>query len=747
MWSPVSLRLRAALLAAAVCATLPAAAQMPSPREMEEAMRQMQRELDKLTPEQRRRIEQAMQQAPSEAAPGSEDDEIGVPKRDAARIASVPRQPLTGAQLKTYVESLQPRLRRALSREALRRAEMVEDVQRKAGGDRASRLRLAANALAAWGAWPEATFLMGRVALASGSAQDLNNLAAFLTMQKAGHAALPILITLDARYPNNSTILNNLGQAWFELGETREAERVLILAARRAPNHPQANVTRSRIEEARGDRQAAQASMRAAIRGGYSEDKEQRLRKLGGRIAAEDVRGKLGGPGHPLGLSDLAPPAYPSNAAETVGARDLWQAYFRRLRETIAQRDASAGRAAAQRAGVALSGVRPGMRLPVTKEGLQMLSVHAPLAPLAQQVLRADEQASQAEARRVTDALIAAERLEESERARLETQVKAIRDAGEQRYRNVAGGYQLDYSCKEIIAAQTAYLQKVVPPLERSAQAYVSFYHRRIGDAANLTQYQMSDAEFDAIKDNFRARFLHAVERAHSRVHMDGIHHAGLFGNGIGNYAGVCLLRPQARTPRHKLVDFDEMNCQHLVSFAVPGIGRYDIRCNRATVELDPFGIPLKARWSEDLIKDRVLTASVEIGKEIADIVNVTVGAHGEFDDDGLRSGGVSVKAEVDVIKAAGKVVTPGGDSSKLGTAGPLEVGMGARGGVGVEFGRNGVTDVIIEGGVGAKAGSTTGETEAASPGVQVKTDVGGTWSWNAGASAGASGGFDRTLF
>lgn len=713
-------------------ASAPAHAQMPTPKQMEEAMRQMREQMDKFTPEQRKALEQAAQQMSPEAAPGAEDDEIGVPKRDAARLAKVTRQPLSGAQLRVQVESLQPKLRQALSREALKRAELVEDVQRKAGGDFIARLRAAANALAAWGAWPEATYLMGKVALASGSAQDLNNLAAFLTMQKAPQAALPILITLDARYPGNSTILNNLGQAWFELGEVKEAERVLLLAVKRAPNHPQANVTKSRLEQARGDKAAAQASMHAAIRGGYSEAKEQRLRKLGGKLSAEDVRGKLDGPGHPLGLSDLAPPAYPSTAAETVGARVLWQAYYRRLQETIAQREANAGRAAAQRASAALSSVRPGMPLRLTNEAVQMLRFHAPLAPLAQQVLRADEEASKAEAQRVAQALTDAERQEESERARLEQKVRAIREAGEQRYRNVPGGYALEYSCQEVIAAQTAYLQKAAPPLERAAQAYVSFFHRRIGDIANLTQYQVSDAEFDAIKDNFRAQFLHAVERAHGRIHMDGIHHPGFFGNGIGEYAQACLLRPPGRPPKHKLVDFDEMNCQHVVSFAAPGIGRYEIRCNRASVELDPFAIPLKAKWTEDLIKDRVLTASVEIEKEISETAKVSVSVHGEFDDQGLKSGGVGVGAEAGIGKRG---------------AGPLEVGMGVRGGIGAEFDRSGITDVHIDSGAGAKASSTIGKTEAASPGVQAKTDVSGTWSWNAGTSAGVSGNFERKFF
>jgi len=711
-----------ALAAAALFAASPSHAQMPSPKEMEAAMRQMQRELDKLTPEQRRMIERTLQQMPSEAAPGAEDDEIGVPRRDAKRIARLPREPLTGAQLKAHVESLQPKLRSALSRDALRRAELVEDVQRKAGGDLTVRLRTASNALAAWGAWPEATYLMGKVALASGSAQDLNNLAAFLTMQKASHAALPILVTLAARYPANSTILNNLGQAWFELGEVKEAERALVLAVKGAPSHPQANVTKSRIEEARGDRPAAQTSMRAAIRGGYSEAKEQRLRKLGGKLVAGDARWKLDKAAHPLGLSDLAPPAYPSNAGETVNAALLWKAHRQRLDETAAQLRAKAARAATERARTALSPLHSGMRLPVAAQSTtEMLRLHAPLAPLAAQVMRDDQATRKAEEQRVTAALIEAERLESAERAKLEQRIRGLHTEGEQRYRNVSGGYQLEYSCKEVIAAQTAYLQKAVPTLERAAQEFIRFEHRRIGELANLYQHSVTEAEFDAAADNFRLQFLQAVARAHNVV---GQGKPGFFGAGmVYPYEQICLLRPAAKPPKHKLVDFDEMNCQHVVTFAAPGIGRFDIRCNIASVALDPFALPFKARWTEDLMKDRVLTASAEI-----DLKGATVGGHGEFDDGGLSRGGVSVGTGIDAGQKAG----------------PLEVGVSAGGRVGVEFDRTGITDVRIETSVGASAKSGI---EDASTGSQVKTEVTGTWSWNGGASASASGGFDRSAF
>ncbi len=54
----VPLCLRAALLSTAVCIAPPVAAQTPSPKEMEEAMREMQRAMDRLTPNQRKMLDQ-----------------------------------------------------------------------------------------------------------------------------------------------------------------------------------------------------------------------------------------------------------------------------------------------------------------------------------------------------------------------------------------------------------------------------------------------------------------------------------------------------------------------------------------------------------------------------------------------------------------------------------------------------------------------------------------------------------------
>ncbi|MBI5040774.1 MAG: hypothetical protein HZB57_06150 [Gammaproteobacteria bacterium] len=185
---------------------------MPTPEEMQEmkkamqeGMGEMQKAMEELDPETRKQVEQLMAHPPA----GSGADDSAQPARDDAKLAAVSTDALDADDLKTYIEALQPKIAAALTAEARERAERVDTELQKAG-DYLPNLRAAANGLAAWGAWPEATYLMGKAAQAGGTAQDLNNLAALLSMQHAETAALPILYTLNARYPNNSTLLNNL---------------------------------------------------------------------------------------------------------------------------------------------------------------------------------------------------------------------------------------------------------------------------------------------------------------------------------------------------------------------------------------------------------------------------------------------------------------------------------------------------------------------------------------------------------
>ena len=62
-----------------------------------------------------------------------------------------------------------------------------------------------------------ALFLMGKACLADQDPDNLNNYAAFLEMAGRPDLAIPILNRLNKEYPNHSTVLNNIGQAWLLL--------------------------------------------------------------------------------------------------------------------------------------------------------------------------------------------------------------------------------------------------------------------------------------------------------------------------------------------------------------------------------------------------------------------------------------------------------------------------------------------------------------------------------------------------
>ena len=123
-----------------------------------------------------------------------------------------------------------------------------------------------------------------------GNPDLLDNYAAFLIMAGAEHAAIPILLYLNNKFPNNSTILNNLGQAWFGLGDIAISKKYLETATELYPTHSMANLTLSKIYLAEPpDTTKAMAALKNSIRESYCADKEQSLTGIGGALTLDDL--------------------------------------------------------------------------------------------------------------------------------------------------------------------------------------------------------------------------------------------------------------------------------------------------------------------------------------------------------------------------------------------------------------------------------------------------------------------------
>ena len=696
-----------------VALAAPAMAQMPSADEMREmqqqmqdGMRMMQEELGKLDPEARKQIDQMMSRPPV----GGNDD--SAPVRDPAKIAALSAAPLSHAALKAHVEGLQPKLAAALTPMARDRAEKIDAELRKAG-DYLPRLRAAANGLAAWGAWPEATYLLGKAALGGGDAQDLSNLAAFLTMEHAPSAALPILATLNARYPNNSTLLNNLGQARYGLGDIGEAEKLLVAAVRITPLHPQANMTLARIQQARGDMKAAQESLHKALQGGFSKDKEEQLRKAGGTLKPEDVRWRRPMPQDPLGLHRFEPPPYPTKAMELPESVPQWRAFNKMLRDMkkpIDQRITQINANAAS----ASQGAMIGAAVTLANSGF---------AIKAAKLMEVDSEHYRINQERLGASIAEAMKVDAAAREKLERRVEEIDAAGEIKYRYVPGGYAYEYTCREVLAEIDQYYAATGPVLQALDREWLALHRRHLSEMAYLSQFTSPTPEiFEAIKLSIKSGFLDLL--GGPRVSLQ---------EGLLDTRAVCFKGAKKSQSTGKLPQFDDIHCDYISTLTLPGVGTIVSRCNVTEANFEPIFAPFKASWASDVAKDRVLRASAQVSIDF-----VTVGGHSEFDDKGLASGGLRVGATANLAEMLDRAPLKGG---------PLEIGVEVGVTAGLEFDRSGLTDVSVNAGVEATASSTIGKTEAAASKSAVTSGADATWSWNSGFSGDVSGGFNSSVF
>jgi hypothetical protein len=127
--------------------------------------------------------------------------------------------------------------------------------------------------------------------------------------------ALPILQKLNKEYPGNSTIQNNIGQAWFGLGDLDKAEKYLDSTIKTIAWHPQANLTKAVIQQSKGDKAGAVESLKKSVQGGYSITKEDMLRKLGYKLDGKDIDNDFDMPADPLGFDKWIAkmPIFPKN--------------------------------------------------------------------------------------------------------------------------------------------------------------------------------------------------------------------------------------------------------------------------------------------------------------------------------------------------------------------------------------------------------------------------------------------------
>src|SRR5574338_445125 len=210
-------------------------------------------------------MNEASQQEESENTPISS----GIPAKKTALLNALPKDNLNKAQLQTFLNTLYADLIKRISSEKVAASQkIINQLENNAA-------KIAASGVAAWynNAPAQAALLITYAATKSQDANTLNNFGAIMNLCGHEEKAIPILKYVLATHPDNSTVLNNLGQAYAGLGDKQTAMMYFARCIRQSPNHPEANATAAKIEESNGNMDKALEYTEASLRGAYSEER------------------------------------------------------------------------------------------------------------------------------------------------------------------------------------------------------------------------------------------------------------------------------------------------------------------------------------------------------------------------------------------------------------------------------------------------------------------------------------------
>lgn len=325
-------------------------AQRPSKEQMEkdkkayaEAQKKLNEQLSKMDPKARQAFDSMMnsmgmgqkindannQVYNNQSAPQGKSFTGIVPAKNTKAIASIGATP-SNAGMSSFITSTGKATFSAVLPAAQKKADEIYKAL-KSKGTQPDQMGNAAIALWMDGRSQIAMSLMVQICNADPyNTDNLGNYAAMLTMMGAPELAIPILNNLNAKFKKNSTILNNLGQAWFALGDMDKSKKCLDSTLMMVATHAQANETLCLIEESKGNKTAATSHAKTAFRQGATTARRDKLNHLGYKIGAGDYNSNFPPPNKSddlLNLGGFSMPAFPKSTAECKVLNPIWKQF------------------------------------------------------------------------------------------------------------------------------------------------------------------------------------------------------------------------------------------------------------------------------------------------------------------------------------------------------------------------------------------------------------------------------------
>lgn len=489
---------------------------------------------------------------------------------------------------------------------------------------------------------------------------NLSNYASMLTMMGAPELAIPILNHLNARFSKNSTILNNLGQAWFALGEMDNANKYLDSTLLLNAAHAQANETKCLIAERKGNRTAALAYAKVAFKQGAAQHRKNKLIQLGYSPGADDYN-NFPPPNKSndlLQLGGFIMPQFPKSVEECKALAPVWKQF----RIDIDQR------------------IKPLKN--ISDESNKLMARQ--LEEQQKQFMNAMNKAvsnpgsvSQGSAQRIIGVPLFAEEVNAKQNIVLQNLQKKKQsvlqqlsafvngDGAAMKKKYQEGLHKINEKWKDVGEGVTANIEALCIEAVKVSNEFLQSYNTRLeelyNEYLNVEKQLLNELSYSALYTTY----TELLPGINAGLKMQWLRDLSLSQNGF-NFESVtnygCVDPSDGKAG--KLTAFKDPNCNINSEFNV-GIksfgGSIKLDCNGMTTTFNAaaIGVTLNQDLDHSGFGDSFKSCTVSIGPKVS---------------------------------AGGKI-------------GPLEASVSAGMGADIEIDRNGISDVVVKGGVEAEAG------------------------------------------
>ena len=632
----------------------------PTQKEMEDMMKEAQKAMDEMSPEDKKMMDSLGIKMPSmknipkvsdkQLADAWEEETRIVPIKDNARIAAISKTALTASALTAYLESVYDQLTNKLEPEVVQTSEKIYNWLKAKDPD-ATATGNAGAGLWMMGFPKHALYILSKACLGGAADADiLNNFAACLTMAGAEQLALPVLTYLNKQYPQNSTILNNIGQAWFGLGDMDKATKYLDSTLTLCPWHAQANLTKSRVEESKGNTGEAIALVKRSIQKNYSREKEDRLRKLGYKLKGNDLDWMFPRKPDPLGLEEFRRPDFPTSVMESITLKPFWEDFREKcinevkvLETQLKQAEATMQQKEQRRREEIMSLVKNSIDQGSSAGNLPALPLYIAKASLKLQELSEGKDGYafklQKSGASIAEYLVSSAPLETAYEKEIEELTeKELEQTGE-------GKPSLSF-CPQKRDAADKYLSAYNMRLQALSDDYLKLTRNRLNEEAYWSQFMQWPDQFEVTKLNLKIGWMNLLRDA-------------LF-KSITEYK---CAPPKPPRNTGKLTNFNDIHCQYHSELNL-GFGSMENDCDKMTTKIDISvkGFGLKGKLKQDFgdnknsFSDQFVGCTIELGyKEGVGFgkgplrAEAKAGAYGfvEIDRTGFTDGGIKLTADI----------------------------------------------------------------------------------------------------